>query len=336
MKESMSAWIEGIVQNSSRVAVPVLTFPVLKELDKTVEEAVKDGSVHAQMIQAVVERYPVAAAVMAMDLSVEAEAFGSTVSFSEWEVPAVTDRMVQDFQAVKNLQVPTLSAGRLPQVIYAADQLVKNVTDRPVLAGMCGPFTLATRLYGMTEMMMALVLEPKTVHLLLEKSVAFLKEYARNLKGAGCQGVFIAEPAAGLLSLAHCQEFSSLYVQSIVEGVQDDNFSVILHNCGNTVHLANSMVSTGAKGLHFGNQVDILKILPQIPSDRLVMGNLDPAGVMRSGAPEMVEQATAELLDKTRNYPNFVLSSGCDIPYDTPEANIRAFFAGLAKYNSSL
>jgi uroporphyrinogen decarboxylase len=56
------------------------------------------------------------------------------------------------------------------------------------------------------------------------------------------------------------------------------------------------------------------------------MGNIDPAGTLRMGTPEKVKGETRDLLERCAKYPNFVLSSGCDIPPMTPWENIDAFF----------
>ena len=68
------------------------------------------------------------------------------------------------------------------------------------------------------------MLEPEVIHILLEKITGFLIDYALAFKEAGANGIIIAEPAAGLLSPVLCEEFSSKYVQRIVEEVQDDYF----------------------------------------------------------------------------------------------------------------
>ena len=44
------------------------------------------------------------------------------------------------------------------------------------------------------------------------------------------------------------------------------------------------------------------------------------------GTPETVEKAVTELMERCGRYPNFLLSSGCDIPPVTPLANLQAFF----------
>ena len=40
-------------------------------------------------------------------------------------------------------------------------------------------------------------------------------------------------------------------------------------------------------------------------------------------------EATRELLAKCGHYTNFVISSGCDIPFHAKWENIQAFFAAL-------
>jgi uroporphyrinogen decarboxylase len=213
--------------------------------------------------------------------------------------------------------------------------VTENITDRPVLGGIIGPYSLAGRLYDITEMMAAILSEPEGSHELLQICTDFLKKYAQAFKDEGCNGVVIAEPAAGLLAEEECIAFSSHYIKQIVDHVQDENFIVILHNCGNTANLINSMVSTGSAGFHFGNAVDMLDILPQVPSDCLVFGNLDPIAVIKNGIPETVRIKTLELLNKTASYKNFLLSSGCDVPPNTKLENIDALFNALDEYNKN-
>ena len=66
--------------------------------------------------------------------------------------------------------------------------------------------------------------------------------------------------------------------------------------------------------------------------DTVVMGNVDPAGVLRQGTPETVKAATLAVMNKRCSYPNFVISSGCDIPPATPWENVDAFFATVEEY----
>ena len=330
----MKKWIEGLKSEQNKKPLPLLSFPSVSLLDVNVSELIADSSLQARGMQSVAEAVDAAASVSFMDLSVEAEAFGATVRFSEDEVPTVTGRLVTDEDEAEALEVPAVGSKRTGIYIEAVKKAVEKITDRPVFAGIIGPFSLAARLLDVTEIMMDCYDDPDMVHVVLEKSTEFLIEYAKAYKSAGAAGIVMAEPVSGLLSPALEEEFSSPYVKKIVDAVQDDSFSVIYHNCGDNVpKMLDSILSTGAAAYHFGNSVDMEEdIIKKVPADVLVMGNVDPAGVLRMGTPEKVREVTLSLLEKCSKYPNFLLSSGCDIPPLTPWENIKAFFAAFDEY----
>jgi len=206
----MKSWITDVINNPKRIAIPILTHPGIEMIGKTIKEAVTDGNVHAKAIIALNERFPAAASTVIMDLTVEAEAFGCDVAFSDNEVPDVKHRIVSNFEEVQKLDVPSLSAGRVPQYLLANKLVAEAITDKPTFGGCIGPYSLAGRLFEMTEFMMAIYTDPDSAHLLLEKCTQFILEYCRAIKSAGASGVIIAEPAAGLLSNDECQQCSSI------------------------------------------------------------------------------------------------------------------------------
>lgn len=329
----MKKWIEEVLASDRRIALPIMTHPGIEYVGKTVREAVTDGEVHFAAIKALAERYPSAACTVIMDLTVEAEAFGAKILIPEEEIPTVTERLVSDAASVEALQVPSLDAGRVPEYLKANRLAAEQITDRPVLAGCIGPFSLAGRLYDMSEIMVAIYIEPDVIMSLLDKCTAFLIDYCKALKATGVAGVVMAEPAAGLLSNEDHQIYATPYIKQIVDAVQDDDFTVILHNCGNTGQCTGAMVESGAAAMHFGNLVDIPQALTEVPEHILVMGNLDPVGIFKQATPEQVAAATTDLLEKTRGAKNFVISSGCDLPPAVPEANLAAFFGAVEAFN---
>lgn len=332
---NMQSWTQEIIGNPQRVAIPIMTHPGIEYIHKTVRDAVTNGQVHYEAIQALCDKYPSAAATVIMDLTVEAEAFGAEIVFPENEVPSVSGRLLADEAAIESLEVPALNKGRIPQYLKANMLAARNINDRPVLAGCIGPYSLAGRLYDMSEMMMLLYINPEAAFTLLRKCTDFILRYCMALKATGVNGVMMAEPAAGLLSNDDCLQYSSVFIKEIVDAVQDENFSVVLHNCGNTGHCTAAMVHTGAAAYHFGNKIDMMEALKEVPADALAMGNLDPVSLFKMATPEKMKAETLQLLEATANYPNFVLSSGCDTPPHTPAENIEAFFDALNEFNTN-
>lgn len=333
MTMTMTDWCRNIIESKRLFAIPIMTHPGIDLIGKNVSDAVTNGTTHAEAVIALSKKYPSDAATLIMDLTVEAEAFGAQVAFEKNEVPNVVNRLLNDAKSVENLKIPDITSGRIPEYIMANRLAASTIKDKPVFGGCIGPFSLAGRLFDITEFMMALYTEPETAILLLEKCTSFICNYIKAIKNTGVNGIIMAEPAAGLLSDEDATAFSSVFVKQIVDVVQDDDFLFILHNCGNTGHCTQSMVFTGARALHFGNKISITDALKETPSDILVMGNLDPVSVFKQATPQGVAEATKAIIADTECYNNFVLSSGCDTPPGVPLDNIKAFYDVLSDYN---
>ena len=329
----MRQWIADIIAQKEVVAVPVMTHPGIEQNGHTVKEAVSDGRIHAEAVVWLAKHYPTAAAATIMDLTTEAEAFGAEIAFSDVAVPAVSKRLLPDVDSIYQLQVPSLSAGRIPAYLKANLLAAKEINDRPLLAGCIGPFSLAGRLYDMSEIMVLIYENPDAAHALLTKCTDFIEKYCMAIKQTGANGVLMAEPAAGLLSDEDCKTFSSDYVKRIVAHLQDDEFIIVLHNCGNTGHCTRAMVSTGAAAYHFGNKCRMEEVIKDVPTTALAMGNIDPVSTFKDGTPGQMQQAVTDLLERMKGHPNFVLSSGCDTPPHTPLVNVDAFFQALDNYH---
>ena len=331
---NMYAWKDQMIATAKKQATPVLSFPSVQLMGISVRELISSAESQARGMKLIADRVPTAASVSLMDLSVEAEAFGSTIRFSDDEVPTVIGALVTDEDEAEALAVPEVGAARTGLYIEAIRQAKELITDRPIFAGVVGPYSLAGRLLDVSEAMILCYEEPDMVHTVLRKATDFLINYINAYKAAGANGVVMAEPLAGMLSPSLCEEFSAPYVKEIVDAVQDENFLFVYHNCGNNVLLmTDAIYSCGAMAYHFGNAIDMAEMLPKAPADVLVMGNVDPAGQICNGTPESVREATLEVMGKCSYAPNFCISSGCDIPPHSPWENIDAFFAAVEEFN---
>ena len=333
MKRDMKQWMKDVVDAPVKRAVPVLSFPAIQLMGITVRELISSSDAQAKGMKMVADRVPTGASVSLMDLSVEAECFGSQIRFSDDEVPTVVGSVVSSLEEVEALSVPAVGAGRTGIYIEAIQKAVDLIQDRPVFAGVIGPFSLAGRLMDVTEAMIYFYEEPEMVAALLDKVTDFLIAYCKAYKEVGANGVVMAEPLAGLLSPALAEEFSAPYVKRVVDAVQDDNFSVVYHNCGNAaIQMIDSILGTGAAMYHFGNAISMKEMLQHIPAGTIAMGNVDPAGQLRNGTPESVRAETLRIMGECCDHPNFVISSGCDIPPMSPWENIDAFFQAVDEF----
>jgi len=310
--------------------MPILTYPGAPLVGATVHDMVSDAEAQFKVVAALQQRFGLRVALTAMDLSVESEAFGCEVVFGDHEVPTVVGRRVTTPEAAEQLAVPEPGAGRTGVYLETVRRLRDLPGGPPVLGSMIGPFSLAARLYGVSEALGLTLDEPELARSLVEKSTAFLVAYARAFKAAGAAGVVMAEPTAGLLSPRGLATFSSAYVRQVVEAVDDARFNVILHNCAAKLIHLDSVLQAGARVFHFGAPMDLPAALAKAPADVILAGNLDPAGIFVRSTPDQVRAATRGLREATRTFPNCILSSGCDIPPKTPLENLDAFLAAAS------
>ena len=195
-----------------------MTSPGIPLIGAAPPDVFRSGQLQAEAVIALVAETPQAAAALTMmDLSVEAEAFGAPVMFSDEENPTVASPVVNETNEIGALQIPKVGSARTSETLLAAQLCAEKFTDRPTFGGLIGPFSLAGRLAEMSKMMLWAAMDSAATHALLEKATAFLIDYAKAFKTAGCHGLIMAEPAAGLISPKMSKEFwrTSQYSQSL-------------------------------------------------------------------------------------------------------------------------
>jgi uroporphyrinogen decarboxylase len=329
MKAGLNTFNQLVMGAPSRLAMPIATYPGLTLTHARVCDITTNAQVQFEAQAALHARYRAPFVMSAMDLSAEAEAFGCAVHFSETEIPTITGRLVTNLSQAQALSVP--AAGDKRTAIYLeAVRLLRGLSDPLVVLGGCiGPFSLAARLAGVPETLELTLTEPDLMHLLLEKCTRFLVAYGEAFKRVGADALLMAEPAAGLLSPRGLATFSSAYIKQIADSLAHHGLDVILHNCGaKLVHLP-AILDCGLHTFHFGAPMDLVAALNQVAPDVVLCGNLDPASVFcQLPATEVTRRASA-LLRATSSHRNFVLSSGCDLPPNTPLARLDAFYRAV-------
>jgi uroporphyrinogen decarboxylase len=198
---------------------------------------------------------------------------------------------------------------------------------------MVGPFGLASRLFGMDETIAATATEPETVEALLDIVTGFLCRYALEFRETGAWGVLVVEAAAGKLSPEGLARFSVPFFKRIVKAAETSDFAIVVHNCHATLDNLAAVLESGASIYHFGAPMDLPGALTRVAPEIVLGGNLDPVTLFQKGSPQATAEASRALLEATRPYKNFIVSTGCDIPPGSPLANLNSFFRTVAEFN---
>jgi MtaA/CmuA family methyltransferase len=301
--------IDLVRQSRRRLAIPIAGYPGTQ---------LTCSSVKQNMFNAELRVQPDAMFTM-MDLSIEAGALGLPVRFPLDESATVEWHPVKCVADLDQYKViDPLYDGRV-WVFLETVRLLSKRLQIPVGAYVIGPFTLAGLMMGASDIALATVDTPDVVLAAVNFCEHVVIEYARALQAAGAEIICILDPTAVILSPDSYWTFAGRSVEGVVRHLAT---RTMLHICGNTTHLVEGMCRTGVQALSLDSLVSLPAIAPRVPEDVVLIGNVDPVGTMLQGDRAGVHQATTALLHAMREHENFIMSTGCDLPAETPIANI--------------
>ncbi len=311
------------------LVAPLMGFPGIRLAGSSVKIAQQNHLEHFRVIKALVDRFQPDMVFPLMDLSVEANAIGRYTVFPKNDsatVPkdAFSVREIQDMD-----RIPIEGDSRITGYRETARLLALKIAPG-ILKGayVSGPYTLAAQIMGTGEAAMATIMDQQSLHKVCGLAARKIAEYAALLAAVNIDVICFLEPSAVMLGPEQFEEFSGAYVRGIIQDNSLNGVSTIYHTCGNAMHLVEKMVESGVSGLSFDSQeagIDLPGIGAAVPENVVVMGNVNPTTTILRGTTQHVERRTAELIESMKEYPNFILSTGCDLPLETPLENIHAF-----------
>ncbi len=313
--------VDFAAQCDRRKVVPLMGFPGVQLTGYSIRQILFNADAQVKTAKALYERLRPDAMFQVMDLSVESNALGLQVRYPLHESPSVEDHPVKSVRDLDQFaKIDILKDGRV-MAFAEAMRRMKEAIDVPCGGYVIGPFSLAGRLMGESEAAMCAIDDPSTLEQVLEFATERIIRYGKALVEAGADMIAVLEPTGVILSPMQFRQFSGKYVKRIFSELDTIG---ILHICGSSTHIIPDMCNTGAQGLSLDSDVDLPSAMAMLPPDVVMIGNLDPVAVVAHSTAQEVYAAARELLDLMSKYPNFVLSSGCDLPPETPLDNIRA------------
>lgn len=319
----MNTSLIDIVRKSERLpVVPLMGFPGVQITQSSLKQNGFNWGTQFWTLSELAGHFQPDGMFTFMDLSVEANALGLPVRFPVGESPSVEQPMVKTQTDLHRFyKMDVLADGRV-HVFIETMKLMKRHLKTVCGGYVVGPYTLAALMMGASETAIAVIDDPDLLHETLIFTTYVITRYANALANAGADMVAILEPTAVMLSPKQYREFSGQYTKQIILQMKA---LPILHICGNTKHLIKPMVETGAQALSLDSLVELDAVAAQVPENVVLIGNINPTAVMVDESPQGVYDQTCDLIQRMKPYPNFILSTGCDLPPETPLANIKAF-----------
>ena len=312
-----------------RLVIPLIGFPGLNITGSTIKLAQQNYGEHFKVLKAITETFKPDGIFPLMDLSVEANALGRYTIFPEQESATVIRDVfdIEDLNSAKeiNIAFDTRLLGYVETLKLMRFGLPSNILRG---AYVTGPYTLSALLMGADDAAMATVMNIDKLHTICQFMTEKILEYIRLLIASGAQMICVLEPSAVMLGPKQFELFSGRYVHQIVEGCKYTGVSTIYHVCGNTMHLIKKMAESGVDAISLDSPeigIDLPAVAKQVSQDIAIIGNISPIGSLLNGKPGDVKKDVLQLLESMNPYPNFVLSTGCDLPQEVPMENIHSF-----------
>ena len=274
------------------------------------------------------EKYTPDALPVLFDIQMEAEAIGCGLKWSKNNPPAVSTHVLEEEgRTVADLPFPTEQSGRYPVAMAAAREVVRQYGDKiAIYALICGPLTLALHLRGVglfSEMIRKKTKEQ--VEELMKYCVQVGKDIARMYKEAGVDVIAVVDPMVSQISPKHFETFVKAPTTELNTYIRDElGLYVMSFSCGDATKNLELMCQTNTHGIAFDENVDLAYARETAQKYHVAYGgNLPLTTIMLFGTPaENVEEAKREL--DIGQGTGYILSPGCDIPYNTPIANLTA------------
>ena len=287
----------------------------------------------------------------------EAPWFGCPVRYYEDQVPDSVEILRERKSLLYEMEIPDpLSVPIMQRAIefyeYFREKCPKmEFMGRPVLppqslpgAGTDGPFTVAFKLRGATELCLDIYEDPQYVHDLLSfiteatiQRIKAVRQYLIDRKDADphqfeAPGWGFADDAVEMLSPEVYREFVLPYHKRLVDTFAN-NGPVSVHLCGNASHIYPVLVEElGVASIDTGFPVDHGRLREQLGPDVEILGG--PSIMLLKAGPveAVVEEVKRILQSGVMTGRRFILREGNNVAPGTPLSHLRAMYEAAKVY----
>lgn len=309
----------------------------------TAAEVLQDGSKLLASLLAANELYDPDGQPVIFDLQVEAELLGCDLVWAAKAPPAVATHPLAAHLTIPD-RLPGPDEGRLPMILDVMRAMKRAVGHKTALYGLvCGPFTLASHLRG-TEIFMDMFDHPDELKELLAYTSSVAMRIANYYITAGMDVIAIVDPLVSQISPRHfrnflLEPFRDIFAWLHVQGVFSSFFV-----CGDATKNLEVMCQTAPDCISIDENIDLLAAAQITGRYNVTLaGNIPLTTRMLLGAPQDNMKFVLDLLDAVHvhnekgeqgggiqpQFRNFILSPGCDMPYDTPPENVLGVLQAL-------
>ncbi len=262
------------------------------------------------------------------DLQLEAEILGCKLRWSSGTPPAVVSHPLAEGIRLETLTMPGVTDGRIPLLLETTSILRGRFPELALYGLITGPFTLALHLLG-TDIFLKLYEAPAEVERLMEFCTNVGITMADYLIEAGCDVIAVVDPMTSQIDPDTFQQFVSPFATKIFDYIRKKQKLSSFFVCGHAQQNIEVMCACRPDNISIDENIP-LEFVKEIALSKGISfgGNMRLTVVLLMGSEDDARQEALSCLDHGGK-KGFILAPGCDLPMETPPANIIAV-AGLA------
>jgi uroporphyrinogen decarboxylase len=305
--------------------VPQMFYASSKIIGVTFEEAMNDAEKIAKALIAGYRTFGYDGVYADWEsFTLITELFGCETYFKQGMIPMVDSSVIHNRNDLKKIRtIDPKKEGRLPIHLRTIEIIKEELgNDIPVFTRLVAPFTLASLLRGTTDFLKDIIRDPEFVNEIIVKLMPFIESLIVSKIEKGANIIVVVDPIASgsLISGQMFMDFSFPYLKNMTKKITENGAIPSLHICGDSTSLIDLMIKTGAEILELDHQVDIVKLKKN--REICIQGNINPPDLITK-KPEQVFKETKHLIEDVGN-KGFILSTGCDVPYNASFENIKS------------
>ncbi len=263
-------------------------------------------------------------------------ACGSVWNDPEDSVPAIIDHAIKSLDDIERLDLDSVRKENDPWLKANLDATViclEEIGDEcPVGSSLPGPMTAAASLLPIELLLREMRKQPERVEKLLDFCVDAINYVIDEFLKLGAEPT-ICDPVASynIMPVREYTRFVLPRTKEIFDHVHAKGAEGAYHICGNTSSMTEFMVESGCDMLSIDTAVS-LKFAKETVGDKVpIVGNVDPNLTMLMGTKEDIYRNIKENLRDAWDSPcGYIISTGCDIPINSPLEN-NYYFMEVAR-----
>ncbi len=301
--------------------VPYTGVHVGSLIDAPADELLRSADLLVRALREAHRLYAPDGQPVVFDLQIEAEVLGCGLLWAAKAPPSVSSHPLAAAKGVPR-RLPERGDGRLGLILDAMTRMKKEVGRRTALYGLfTGPLTLASHLRG-TEIFLDFFDDEGYVRELLDFCTRVGLRMAELYVEAGMDVIAAVDPIVSQISPDAFRQFVARGFAVQFEAIRAAGRASSLFVCGDATRNLEAMAATGPDCLSVDENIDMKAAKRVTDAAGIALsGNLPLTTVMLLGSQADNQKYALDLIDGMGR-KDFVLAPGCDMPYDTPRANL--------------